>query len=404
MALYSASSSSPCSPCQLVSSSVSRSRSLALTAVPSYILIRLTPTSATTLPPDSTPAAPSLTHLISSSAPLTDAPFGRWSSSSNSYTLPGSPSWLLMELISPLSLLHSAAQPLTATSSAPSSLSLSPLLHPLHLFHSLSTLPPSRFILLTAFLIHYTNRSLISTLRNWNGRASMAWYVPLLAAGFNLVNGNLMGTWLAGGLLGKEEGGWGVKQGVAPRVLFCAGMALWLTGFVLNIQCDQVLVRIKKDKERERERLGKLQGSARSEGRRLEQSPKERYAIPYGGPLGLYDLVSHPAYFAEWVEWTGSSSFFFSFSFLFLRSPSPSFAFTRLTPPPPPSLKPIKNRLPPLDPLPLSLPLPLPRPPIPLLPPPLLLLLFLLPPPWNPPRPSSNAAMVPPTPGIVPVE
>ncbi|ORY80247.1 hypothetical protein BCR35DRAFT_304437 [Leucosporidium creatinivorum] len=209
-----------------------------------------------------------------------------------------------MELVSPLSLLHSAAQPLTTTTSP--STTLSPLLHPTHLFHTLSTLPPARLVLIAAFLIHYAHRSVISTLRNWNGRARMAWYVPTFAVGFNILNGALMGRWLAGGLAGPRAGegaeGWGLKGGVAPKVLFGAGMVLWVGGFVTNVRCDEVLVRIKKDKVKERERLGRKE---EGEGGGGKQNPKERYAIPYGGPFGLYDLVSHPSYFAEWVEWTG---------------------------------------------------------------------------------------------------
>lgn len=217
--------------------------------------------------------------------------------------MPGNISWLLMEIVSPLCLLHAAASPLSASSSS-ATLLHSPLLHSRQLLTALSSLPLARTVMLAAFVIHYANRAVVSTVRNWHGRARMAWYVPLLAAGFNVVNGTLMGRFLAGGSASASIsrtttslGDWGLKDGWPSLGLFVVGMTLWAGGFITNILCDEVLVRLKKEKAAE----------AAARGGQRSSNPKERYSIPAGGPFRLYDLVSHPSYFAEWIEWTGEA-------------------------------------------------------------------------------------------------
>jgi 3-oxo-5-alpha-steroid 4-dehydrogenase 1 len=87
--------------------------------------------------------------------------------------------------------------------------------------------------------------------------------------------------------------------GAFSRTRFWSGVALWLFGFASNIFHDEILLNIR--------RKAKTKGKG-------ENGGKEHYAIPQGY---LYNLISYPNYFSEWIEWTG---------FALAASPAPSFA------------------------------------------------------------------------------
>jgi 3-oxo-5-alpha-steroid 4-dehydrogenase 1 len=57
------------------------------------------------------------------------------------------------------------------------------------------------------------------------------------------------------------------------------GAALWLTGLLINVQADNILISLRKDKKK-----------------------KGDYKIPRGG---MFEYVSAANYFGEIVEWTG---------------------------------------------------------------------------------------------------
>ncbi|GAA5878938.1 hypothetical protein JCM1840_000846 [Sporobolomyces johnsonii] len=216
-----------------------------------------------------------------------DAPFGRFVNSS--WTVNGSLGWLLMELVSPLSFLYFLSLP---PSPSPSSF-LVP--SPTRILDTLRTLPRARTFLVALFLIHYCNRSIVSTVRN-PSRARMNIAVPFSAALFNLANGCLIGMWIGGGAAGASGAvaqNLGLRNDGSAKVLFSAGAVLWLAGFLSNIYHDEVLYALKRSKMRSAAARPKTAGSP---------SLKDRYAIP---TAGLYRFVSHPSYTSEWFEWLG---------------------------------------------------------------------------------------------------
>ena len=107
--------------------------------------------------------------------------------------------------------------------------------------------------------------------------------------GFNLVNGYLLGTHLSAGLEPRTSSN---PSGLQPTLtpLFLLGLLLFLTGFASNLYSDEILYRLKRS-------LPPPPPHA---------TPRQRYAIPHGflysAPWGG---ISHPAYFCEWIEWTG---------------------------------------------------------------------------------------------------
>ncbi|GAA5958130.1 hypothetical protein JCM21900_002920 [Sporobolomyces salmonicolor] len=222
--------------------------------------------------------------LLSSPASFViDAPFGRFVNSS--WTVDGCLGWLFMELVSPLSFLYFLS---LSPSPSPSSF-LVP--SPSRTLNTLRDLAPARAFLVVLFLIHYSNRSVVSTVRN-PSRARMNIAVPLSAALFNLANGCLIGMWIAGGAAGASGAvpkNLGLRNDGSAKVLFGAGAVLWLVGFLSNIYHDEALYALKRSK-------------LRSTAPRTKTALKDRYAIP---TAGLYRFVSHPSYTSEWFEWLG---------------------------------------------------------------------------------------------------
>ncbi len=198
----------------------------------------------------------------------------------------GIKSWIAMELVSPLAFtyafLHS---PLSLAN-----FGNSPAL-------SLSN-PPT--FLAGLYLVHYLNRSLISPLRT-PSRSKSHIAVPTLAVSFNLINGALMGTYLSSPLAER------FLTGAFSRPLFWVGVGLWALGFAGNIIHDEILLNIR--------RKAKAKGKAKVQADDNNgKNKQEHYAVPHGW---LYDLISYPNYFCEWIEWLG---------FALAASPLPSLA------------------------------------------------------------------------------
>ncbi|KAJ7429576.1 hypothetical protein FB451DRAFT_1357444 [Mycena latifolia] len=111
----------------------------------------------------------------------------------------------------------------------------------------------TRSILAGAYLIHYLNRALVSPLRT-PSRSKSHLIVPLSAVLFNTLNGSLMGSFISS------------RIARSPHILLCRPR-VWAFGFAAQ---------------------------RRGEG--------EHYAIPNGL---LFNFVSYPNYFCEWLEWLG---------------------------------------------------------------------------------------------------
>ena len=213
-----------------------------------------------------------------------------------------------MEAFAPLTFLYALALPLSTT----------PLSRQTHLacasppviLRAFLALDRPRQLLATLFLVHYSNRSVIGTLRN-PGRAPMHLVIPVLSALFNLANGGTMGAWLSAG---ARTAGLGLKPSssssfLSSPSLFALGVALWAAGLAGNIFHDEHLYALKRAKQRSLAKgKGKASGagssaSATAQGDDDKKPPAhERYSIP---TRGLYALVSHPSYLCEWIEWAG---------------------------------------------------------------------------------------------------
>lgn len=119
------------------------------------------------------------------------------------------------------------------------------------------------------FSCHYANRALVFPFRLRTPGKRMPAVIMLLAVGFNLVNGSLLGTQLAG------RGDYPESWFTDPR--FLGGLALFLGGMAVNWWADRRLIGLRKPGE-------------------------TGYLIPRGG---LFEWVSCPNHLGEIVEWSG---------------------------------------------------------------------------------------------------
>lgn len=186
----------------------------------------------------------------------------------------GRKSWIVMELASPIMFTYTF---LTSPFSAENSLSRPP------------TAP--QLILAALYLIHYTNRALISPLRSPT-RSKAHIVVPFAGLLFNIPNGSLNGTYLSS----PAARAYLSPSRAFSSPIFYAGLFLWAIGFAGNIIHDEILSNIR----RKADSKGKgKQSESQSDG---GAARKPHYAIPHGL---LYKYVSFPNYFCEWVEWFG---------------------------------------------------------------------------------------------------
>ncbi|KAF9777867.1 3-oxo-5-alpha-steroid 4-dehydrogenase-domain-containing protein [Thelephora terrestris] len=216
-----------------------------------------------------------------------DAPFGRFTPSGESiFLLDGRRSWMVMELVSPITFvytyLRSPLSPLSFGTPPPLSI------------HNPST------VLAILFLIHYANRAVFSPLRT-PSRSKSHVIVVLSAILFNSVNGPLLGAYLSSPECHSY------LAGAYRRPRFWLGILMWAAGFIGNIVHDEILLNIRRKKQAEDAKKAPEQTAK-------EKKKGEHYAIPHGL---LYKYISFPNYFCEWVEWLG---------FALAASPIPSFA------------------------------------------------------------------------------
>jgi protein-S-isoprenylcysteine O-methyltransferase Ste14 len=125
-----------------------------------------------------------------------------------------------------------------------------------------------------AFLVmweaHYIHRAFIYPFSRRDGANNMA--VAVIAMGFVF---NLGNAYLNGRYVFTFSGGYANEWLMTPQ--FICGLALFLAGFIINRQADNVLRNLRKPGEAE-------------------------YKIPYGG---LYRWISCPNYLGEIITWTG---------------------------------------------------------------------------------------------------
>ncbi|KAI5845414.1 3-oxo-5-alpha-steroid 4-dehydrogenase-domain-containing protein [Tricharina praecox] len=173
----------------------------------------------------------------------------------------GKPAWVLMELLSPSTLLYSIYSNPT---------------RPL-------ALPRSHVWLTTLYLMHYFHRALLSPLRN-PAMADMHIVIAVAMGAFNLLNGTAIGAWL-GGYGSAEE---------TPSWMIALGSAMFLAGLWGNVYHEEVLRDIRRETAGSEKKVDDGETVVSEEGR--------VYKIPHGG---LFAYCWHPHYFSEWIEWTG---------------------------------------------------------------------------------------------------
>lgn len=130
-------------------------------------------------------------------------------------------------------------------------------------------LTPPALVMALLFTLHYLNRALVFPFRLRTPGKRMPLVIMLLAVGFNLVNGSLLGWQLA------RRGNYTLPWLTDPR--FVAGLVLFLGGMAVNWWADRRLINLRRPGE-----LG--------------------YVIPRGG---LFEVVSCPNHLGEIVEWSG---------------------------------------------------------------------------------------------------
>lgn len=173
------------------------------------------------------------------------APYGRHARSGWGPTVSSRWGWIAMEAVAAVALLY-------------------------FMLRQRPAMTPTLWVLLGLWELHYLNRSFIYPLRMRTRGKTNPLMVVLLAVGFNTWNGYLNGHWL-----GIHAAVYTAAWMVQPN--FIAGLVLFVTGFAINIQSDEILLHLRRGTD-------------------------TGYAIPRGG---LFRYISCPNYFGELIEWSG---------------------------------------------------------------------------------------------------
>ncbi len=123
-------------------------------------------------------------------------------------------------------------------------------------------------VLLGLWQVHYVHRTFVFPFR-LKSRKPMPLLVPLIAIGFNTLNGAINAYWIS------NIASYGVAW--LTDIRFIAGAGIFVAGMAINLHSDTVLLHLRKPGE-------------------------TGYKIPTGG---LYRFVSCPNYLGELLEWVG---------------------------------------------------------------------------------------------------
>ncbi|KAI9482726.1 MAG: 3-oxo-5-alpha-steroid 4-dehydrogenase-domain-containing protein [Benjaminiella poitrasii] len=180
---------------------------------------------------------------------VVNAPYGKFAGKLGvDWSLSGKWSWCVMEVISPITFAVSLV-----------------LTRP--------TGTPFQIIMISAWMLHYFNRSILYPLRA-PSMAPIHILTFLSSIFFNLLNGYTNGIWI------------GRHSRSIHNVSFWLGITLWLVGFASNVYHDSILFKLRMKKKEKEEKSHK----------------KQRYFIPHDG---LFEYISCPNYFSETMEWLG---------------------------------------------------------------------------------------------------
>ena len=174
-----------------------------------------------------------------------NAPYGRHDRPGWGIKINNRLSWIIMEIISPLTLSY-------------------------FFLSGSSEKTVIVWVFFALWWIHYFNRSLIFPFRIKSQQKEVPIMITLSAIFFNAVNGFINGYFL-GNFAELYPEDW------LFDFRFILGTGLFFTGFLINLQSDEILLKLRKPGE-------------------------TGYKIPYGG---LYKYISSPNYFGECIEWIG---------------------------------------------------------------------------------------------------
>ena len=238
-------------------------------------------------------------------------PSGKTSLNSSHLSLPGKPTWLLMEVPGMLCVLYCFFSiPVSLNlEPPPASNSLTALL-PAAL-QPARALPWGNWTMAGLYVIHYTYRAILFPLLNPSMSPSHA-FVALAATAFNVVNGLSIGGWVGG------YGPTTVSDWAGPgRAYWCeAGLVVFGWALLGNMFHDDELREIRREVARRQARdaekrnmqdalAGKDNDRSKADGSGKEVASKsvgKVYMLPKNG---LFQLVLHPHYLCEFCEWLG---------------------------------------------------------------------------------------------------
>ncbi len=152
------------------------------------------------------------------------------------------------------------------------------LLLPVIFFFLSASTNSIQIILLGLWCLHYFHRSFIWPFRAKISNKSIPISIVLLAIIFNLVNGSIQGLWIFN--YSNYSSAW------ITSTEFITGFLIFIFGIFLNIHSDNVLLNLRKVKEKD-------------------------YSVPQGF---FFKKVSCPNYLGEIIEWLGWAIMTWSFA------------------------------------------------------------------------------------------
>ncbi|KAK3490409.1 ATP-dependent DNA helicase [Neurospora hispaniola] len=162
---------------------------------------------------------------------------------------------------------------------------------------TLSDLPWQNKVLAGLFVFHYSYRALAFPFLQ-PSMAPIHIAIWLSALSFQIINGTLIGAWLAA-YGPTTHAAWDRQLFSSfPTLQFTCGIALFYVGLMANFYHDDELREIRRRENRRQERLAKQNGQKGQPGKKVEK----HYEIP---KAGLFKVMLYPHYFCEWVEWLG---------------------------------------------------------------------------------------------------
>jgi 3-oxo-5-alpha-steroid 4-dehydrogenase 1 len=153
-----------------------------------------------------------------------------------------------------------------------------------------TTLPMRNYLLAGLYILHYTNRAVVTPLFLADSLSPIHVVVFLMASLFNYMNSSTIGGWLAG------YGGEAAKQS-GESWQIGLGLALYTAGLAGNILAEGHLRTIR------RETAAKQAAQAKDKPGRKGKHDKV-YALPSSTNI-FFQYCLFPHYTLEWLEWVG---------------------------------------------------------------------------------------------------